>query len=256
MHRVPKKFRDRVVKSLKGYQKIAKHLQRADAAEADTVTLVTDVLADMFGYDKFEDITGQLQIKGTYCDLAIKIGNQVKLLIEVKSAGTALNEGHLRQAIHYGADHGIHWIVLTNGLEWRLMHLTVANQVMSEEVVRFDLTEVNPRSDDDIQFLFLLAKEGLATDAMDAFHQHSQILNKYTVSAILRSDPVVGTIRREMRRLFPDLKITTEAISDLLANDLVKRETLEGDKADEAVKRVKKSFRKIERQKAKKALAD
>jgi len=50
MNKLPKKFVERVLANLKKYQRIAETQQKADSAEADTVTLVKDILADIFGY--------------------------------------------------------------------------------------------------------------------------------------------------------------------------------------------------------------
>jgi len=88
---------------------------------------------------------------------------------------------------------------------------------------------------------------------MDAFHQQAQLFNKFTVAAILRSEPVVAVARRELRRLFPDLKVTPDALSALIENEVIKRETLEGDKAKEAASRIKKAAGKLERAKKREA---
>lgn len=117
MSKLPKKFVDRVGVNLKKYQRVAIAQQKADVAEADTVTVVKDILADVFGYDKYEELTSEHQIKATYCDLAIRIGGKLRLLIEVKSAGSSLADNHLRQVIDYGAHQGIHWVILTNAVE-------------------------------------------------------------------------------------------------------------------------------------------
>lgn len=248
---LPKKFIERVSSNIKKYQRIVTAQQKADVAEADTVTLIKDILADVFGYDKYEELTSEHQIKSTYCDLAVKVGGKLRLLVEVKSAGTDLADSHLRQVIDYGAHQGIHWVILTNAVEWRLIKIYVASQISHEEVCRIDFVGINAKNQDNLQTLFLFAKEGLTIDAMDAFHQQAQLFNKFTVAAILRSDPVVAVVRRELRRLFPDLKVASENLASLIENEVIKREALEGDKAKEAAGRIKKATAKIERAKAK-----
>jgi hypothetical protein len=251
MQKLPKKFIDRVQAHLKRYQKIGESQKVADVAEADTVTLVKDMMADIFGYDKYAELTSELQIRGTYCDLAVKIDSKLKLLIEVKSAGTELNNNHLKQAVDYGAHKGILWVILTNGLEWRLVKILLAGQINYEVVARFNILDVNPKKDDDMQSLFLVAREGVLIDAMDAYHLHAQILNRYMVSEFMRSEAVVGTIRREFKRLFPEAKITTDAISDIMMNEVIRRETFEGEKAKEAQEKMRKSQKKLDRANAK-----
>ena len=251
MNKLPKKFVERVGTSLKRYQKVAAAQQKADVAEPDTVTLVKDILADIFGYDKYEELTSEHQIKSTYCDLAIKIGGKLRLLIEVKSAGSSLADNHLRQVIDYGAHQGIHWVILTNATEWRLLKIYVANQISHEEVCRIVLADINPKSQDHLQQLFLFAKEGLTIDAMDAFHQHAQLFNKFTVAAIVRSEPVITVVRRELRKLFPDIKVGNDNLLAMIEEEVVKREVIEGDKAKEAASRIRKAISKKERIKKK-----
>jgi len=47
-------------------------------SEADTVTLVKDVLSEILGYDKYAELTSDHCIRGTYCDLAVKINAQTR----------------------------------------------------------------------------------------------------------------------------------------------------------------------------------
>jgi len=253
--KLPKKFVDRVSLNLKKYQKIAQTQQRSDVAEANTVTLVKDILADVFGYDKWEELTGEHQIKATFCDIAVKIGGQLRLLIEVKSAGTSLADGHLQQVINYGAHQGIHWLILTNAVEWRLVKISVANQISHEVVASVSLLDVNVRKAEDLELLYLFAREGLTTDAMDQFHQQAQLLNPHTVSAIVRSEPVLTALRRELRRLFPEVKVSVEDLALLLETDVLKRETLEGERAKDAATRIKKANSRLTREKAKRETA-
>lgn len=79
---------------------------------------------------------------------------------------------------------------------------------------------------------------------MDAFHQHAQILNKFTIAQILLSETVVATVRKELRKLFPDSKIDQEQISDILSNEVLKREVIEGEKVKETQLKIKRILNK------------
>ena len=65
MLKIPKKVLDRFAADLKKFQAVANSLKSRDVSEADTVTLVKDILAYIFGYDKFEELTSEQQIRGT-----------------------------------------------------------------------------------------------------------------------------------------------------------------------------------------------
>jgi len=68
---IPVKFIKRLSENLKKYQDVIANIKKRDANESDTVTVVTDILQDIFGYDKYKEITSEFAIRGTYCDLAI-----------------------------------------------------------------------------------------------------------------------------------------------------------------------------------------
>lgn len=253
MLKVPKKVIERFGRAIKQFQPIALAQKNRDVSEADTVTLVKDILSDMFGYDKYVELTSEVQIRGTYCDLAVKLDGTIKFLIEVKSAGITLNDSHLRQALNYASHQGIEWIVLTNGITWALYRVKFGQPIDQELVSTFDLIALDVRNEDDVRRLFLLCREGFVNDAMATYHQHSQLLNKYTVAKVVLSDAVVSVIRRELRRLFPDLKVDNQAISDILSNEVLKREVIEGDKVKEVEQRIRKASAKSSKQKERKS---
>ena len=247
MVKISKKVLNRLSATIKGFQPIALSHKSRDVSEADTVTLVKDILSATFGYDKYQELTSEQQIRGTYCDLAVKIGGKIKYLIEVKAAGIDLNDAHLRQALNYGANQGIEWIVLTNSIDWRLFRIMFSQPIDFVEVSSFNIVNVNLESEEDQSRLFLLCREGISADAMDIYHLHSQLLNKFTVAQFVLMESVVSVIRREMRRLFPELKIEPENIVNILTQDVLKREVIEGDKVKEAQKKIKKAANKLVR---------
>jgi predicted type IV restriction endonuclease len=250
MEKLPKRFIERVSKNLKTYQAITEGQRKRDVSEADTVTVVKDILADIFGYDKYTELTSEHAIRGTYCDLAIRVDNKLKFLVEVKAAALDLSDNHLRQALNYGANQGVEWLVLTNGSDWRFHKVIFGQPVDMEEVTRFQLADVSAQRQEDLQLLFLLAREGIVSDAINTFHQRSQLLNKFNVAQLLLSENVLALIRRDLRRLFPDLKVAVEHVQELLWNDVLKREVLEGEKAKEAQSRIKRAMNKLARAKA------
>jgi hypothetical protein len=64
---------ERLTAGLKKFQPILTTSKARDDGEADTVMIVTDMLADLFGYDKYAEVTAEYAIRGTYCDLATKL---------------------------------------------------------------------------------------------------------------------------------------------------------------------------------------
>jgi hypothetical protein len=249
--RIPKKVADRLTAGLKRYQPIVAKLRERDISEADTVTVIKDMLTDIFGYDKYAELTSEQQIRGTFCDLAIRVDGKIYYLAEVKSAGTSLNENHLRQAVNYGAHQGIEWIILTNAITWKLYRIKFGQPVDWEEVYCFDLPTISLRSQESLEKLFMLCRESISSDALSEYHRQMQILNRFMIAELLQSDNVVGALRRELRRLFDSVKVTDEELRSMLVSDVVKRDALDGDSPKEAKAMVKKAIAALVKKQAK-----
>ena len=244
MTRIPKKVQERIILGLKKYQPIITAAKSRDVGEADTVTIIKDMLSDVFGYDKYHEITSEFAIRGTFCDLALRLECKISLLIEAKAIGLDLRDQHVKQAIDYAANQGIDWVLLTNGLVWRIYHLIFSKPIDQELVVEFDFTKLNHRADKDIEGVYLLCKEGWQRSALGQYHVQRQALSRFYVGAMLQTEPVLDILRRELRRVSPDVRIDTDEIKDVLVNEVIKREIIEGEKALEASKKVSRAAAK------------
>lgn len=256
MASVPKKVAERLVAGIKRYQPILAAAKARDVGEADTVTIIKDMLADIFGYDKYSDVTSEHAIRGTYCDLAIKAEGQLQTLIEVKAIGIDLKDQHVKQAIDYAANQGVDWVLLTNGVVWRVYHLIFAKPIDQELVLEIDFCALNPRSEGDVELLYLWCKEGWQRSVLGEYHIQKQALSRFFVGAMLQTQPVLDVIRRELRRVSPDVRIDADQIKAVLVNEVIKREVTEGEKADEARKKIAKAARNALRASSGKSVAE
>ncbi len=241
MASVPKKLTERLIAGVKRFQSILVAAKARDVGETDTVTIVKDMLADVFGYDKYAELTSEFAIRGTYCDLAIKLDGKLSTLIEVKAIGIDLKEAHVKQAVDYAANQGVDWVLLTNGIRWCVYHVIFARPIAQELVVDIDFSTLNPRSDGDLETIYLWCKEGWQRSALGEFHTQKQALSRFFLSAMVLSDPVLEVVRRELRRVSPDVRIDIDQIRAVLVNEVLKREVMEGDKADEARKKISRA---------------
>jgi hypothetical protein len=244
MAAVPKRVAERVVAGLKRYQAILAAAKTRDVNEADTVTIIKDMLADVFGYDKYTEVTSEFAIRGNYCDLATKLDGRIATLIEVKAIGLDLKDQHVKQAVDYAANQGVEWVLLTNGICWRVYHLIFGKPIDFELVVDLDFLQLNPRSDATIEKLFLWCKEGWVKSALGDFKDQKDALSRFVIGGTLLTDPVLDVIRRELRRLSPDARIDTDQIKEVMTSEVIKREVLDGEKAEEARRRIARAASK------------
>lgn len=247
---IHKKVSERLVAGIKKYAQILDAAKARDVGEADTVTIIKDMLAEVFGYDKYSDLTSEFIIKGTYCDLAIRVDGAVRFLIEVKAIGVDLKDPHVKQVVDYAANKGVDWVLLTNGVVWRLYKVTFAKPIDHELVLELDFCKLNPKNLGDIDKVYLWCKEGWAKSVLGEFHQQKQALSRFFIGASLQTEPVLDAIRKELRKVSPDVRIENELIRNVLVNEVIKREVMEGDKAAEALKKLTKSAAKLVKPKA------
>jgi hypothetical protein len=242
---VSKKAAERIGAGLRRFQPILAAAKARDVNESDTVVIVADMLQDVFGYDKYSDITSEHAVRGTYCDLAVKVEGSVALLIEVKAIGLDLKEQFVKQAVDYASNQGVEWVALTNGARWQVYHVAFTKPIEKELVFDLDLLSVNPRSSEQIGLLGLLAKEGWQKAQLEDYRSQKQALSRFILGALLLSEPVLDVVRRELRRLSPDVRITCDEIRAALQADVVKREVLEGDKAEAARRQISKAAGRV-----------
>lgn len=241
---IPKKVVERFVKAVPKFQKVLQIAKDRDVNESDTVAVLNDVFGDVFGYDKYLEVTSELAIRGTYCDLALRVEDKVQFLIEAKAIGIDLKETHMKQACDYGANHGVQWVVLTNSIEWRVYRIRFEQPITFDLVCTFDFLTLNPRNEKDQESLFLLAKEGLAKNAREDFYERVQSVNRYVVGNLILAEPVLSVIRRELKKLADGMKIDVADVEKILRTEVLKREVVEGEEAAAAHARVTKFYRK------------
>jgi hypothetical protein len=141
--------------------------------------------------------------------------------------------------------------VLTNGIRWRVYKVIFAKPLDHELVVEIPILELNPKNEEHLDLVWLLAKEGWQKAGLGDYHLHQQALSRFFLGAVLLSDPVLEVVRRELRRLSPGVKIEMEEIKKVIMQDVIKRDVIEGEKAEEACKQFKKAASKALRAKTK-----
>lgn len=245
---VPKKVADRLTAGLKRFKPVLEAAKSRDVNESDTSMIVTDMLAEVFGFDKYAEVTREYAIRGTYCDLATKIDGKLQTLVEVKPIGIDLRENHIKQAVDYAANQGVEWVMLTNGQFWKVFSVSFSKPISADLVLDLDLMSMSPSDEDAIEDLFLLTKEGIQRSGLDAYNDQLRVRNKFNLAALILGEPILHTIRRELKRISPDVRISVDEIKDALMHEVIKREVIEGDKATEAQRLVNRAAGKALRQ--------
>ena len=247
MATVPVRIASRISEGLKRFQPIVESAKKRDINESDTVVLMTGMLSEILGFDKYADITTEVAIRGTFCDLALKVDGKLRMLIEAKAIGIELKEHHIKQAVDYAANKGLEWVILSNGIKWRIYKIIFSKPINHILVCEIDFLSLNGKNEEDIEHLFLLTKEAISKSLLDDFYTQKQATSRFIIGNLLCADPILQAIKKELRLIFPDIKVQPEEIKNVLLKEVVKREILEGEESDAARKSIAKVYRKKEK---------
>jgi len=245
--KISKRFVERARPALRRYQRILESAKKRDVNESDTSVIVSDMLTEILGYDKYNEVTTELSVRSTFCDLAIKVQGRLQYLIEVKSIGTDLKETHLRQAIEYGSREGIEWVLLTNGHLWQAHRIRFEQPIDHDMVFELDLLREDNKIPKLLEKLYLISREAGNASAIDLYWQSKEATSRYVLAQLLLSEDVLRVIRRRLRSLFKGTKISAEELSTVLQLEVMKRDVLDGEKAEAAAKTVKRAVRRRRR---------
>jgi hypothetical protein len=186
--------------------------------------------------------------------LAIKINGNVSIIIEAKAIGIDLKDQHVKQAVDYGANKGIDWVILTNGVTWRVYKLLFTKPIQHIPVFQFEFLQIKSKSSEDLELLFNISKEGILKNSLENLYVQKQATNKFMIGNLLYTESVLSTIKKELKSIYPDMKVTSEEIEKVLYNGVIKREIKEGEESDEAKKKIAKSLRKKDKLKIEKSV--
>jgi HD-like signal output (HDOD) protein len=79
--------------------------------------------------------------------------------------------------------------------------------------------------------------------SLDDYHVQKQIINRFTIGQLLLSEPVMDAIRKQLKKVSDETKVSNEEICQILTEEIIKRDVLDGDKALEAKKKITKAMK-------------
>lgn len=197
---LPKKSQDRIHQSIKKYISTIQVAEKRQCNEADTSNIINDMLGDLFGYDKFFDVTSEYRIRGQFADYGVKQDGKVIFFIEVKSVSINLNENHLFQVTSYAVNEGVEWVVLTNGRVWQLYHIGFGQPIQRDLVLSVDLLDdkLSPREKADL--LVYLSKESFKKRVPGSLWSQKVALSAPNIIKILLSEDSIRRLRLQLKK--------------------------------------------------------
>ena len=105
---------------------------------------------------------------------------------------------------------------MTNSVNWKVYRIGFGTPITNELFYEFDLTELNPKKDSEIELLYYLSREGVLKESVYEYYDYKKVLNKYVLSQLILTDPVVNTIRTNLRKIAKDCNATNEEIKSII----------------------------------------
>jgi len=168
--------RERIRAGLRRFSKPLADLVARDANEVDTRLLITDLLCDALGYDKYSDLT-----------------------TEVKRCTTKLTTRHLRRVEMYAVNEGVEWLILINGAVWQVYRLIAGLPVTIDLVLEVDLldtTSINNKADK----LFYLARESFKRHQIEEVWKAAAATSPKALASVVLAASSLDAMRKELRR--------------------------------------------------------
>ena len=187
--------------SIKDYKKRFLDKPLGDLDESGTRLLINHFLTEMLGYETLSEVKTEYMIKGTYADYVIQIGGKRHFLVEVKALSLNLSSNHLRQSINYGANEGIDFVLLTNGIIFELYKVLFEKPISHELIFSLNLSELTNLKiiADQLQYLH---KDEVLKKGLDILWDRHSAISPKNLSKLLFSDEVVKFLKKELKKKY------------------------------------------------------
>jgi len=205
---------------LKKYQTIMLQAKEQNLNEADMVLRLVKAFEDVFGYDPLNEVSREANMRDKYVDLLLKIDGVPRLIVEVKAPTVPLRDRQIEQAENYASRNNFQWVLLTNGVEWNLYHLTFGEGIEYERALHVDLgvDDIAKAAD----MLSILHRDSLAHDGLDEYWACQVALSPASISKALFHEEVLMAVRRYVKKdtgRAMDIEDLAEAIKRMFSQE-------------------------------------
>jgi hypothetical protein len=121
-------------------------------------------------------------------------------------------------------------------------------------VFELNVLDEGTKPNDALEKFYLISKEAGTGTALEHYWQKREATSRYVISQLLLDDKTLTALRRNLRSLFKGLRVSTTDIRAILETEVIKRDALEGDRAENALKSVRRAARRRVRNSEEKAI--
>ena len=204
-------------KALLDARDMMENIAKADANEAETRRRVERIFDSLMGYDVFKHITREHAIQGVgdteHCDFAVQLeykeSSRPVMLVELKRVNINLVQKHLKQAASYAINIGCEWVLLTNGREWKLYHITYGQPPQPKLVDSWNLM-----NDDSVTLVGkfnVIGYKSVKKGSLARLWEKSNVLSTQNLLKVILSEESIRLVRRGLKKA-TDVAVSPEDI--------------------------------------------
>lgn len=201
MKELSKVKKRKIFSLLRGFRKKYLLGRYNELDESATRLMINDFLSNILGFASLDEIKTEYMIRGTYADYVVQIKGKQFFIVEVKAMPIELSEKHLRQVVHYAADEGIEWALLTNGKKFNFYKIIFEKPISCRQVFSIDLSD-EKQLKSAMECFQYLSKWLVPYKGLEKLWHRVSALDPNNLSRMLYCDSIVNFLRRELKRVY------------------------------------------------------
>ncbi len=191
-------------KTILSARRMVEECEKADGNEAETRRRVERIFESLMGYDPLKHLSREHAIRGAgeteHVDFAIQLELEASpaIVVELKRVTIDLAQKHLKQVSSYAINAGCEWILLTNGREWRLYHVSFGQPPETKLLKSWNLLADDPV--DLAEAFDLVCYKSVRKDGLDTLWRKSNVLGPRNMLGAILGEPSIKLLRRELKK--------------------------------------------------------
>lgn len=233
MYKVPAKLKKTISQELKKFLPLINnlHAKGKQSSEDDARILLNDILSDVLGFDKYNELRTEMREKNNRFDYVVKLNDgpyskkkdRFDFVIEAKAAHIHLKEDHVNQTLSYCLAKGMDYFFLTNAVKWQLYAVKHSKKCPSARLLHEVDFSVSNSSDSLAEEFYLFSKASYLNGDWKQVVQHARATKIEDVVAVLLSDKIVRSVTKELIAI-SGVKVNSDVVKDIIENQIVKSE--------------------------------
>lgn len=231
MYKVPAKYLRSITQELKNYIPIINSLlaKGKSSTEEDARILLNDMLHNVLGYNKFQELKTEVRDKSGRIDYVIKLTDgpfknrpdRFDFVVEAKACSVELNQVVIDQTLKYCLTAALDFFVITNAQKWQLFRVKRQGTPTATKI-----HEVNLVSSTNIESLaeefYLLSKSAYLNGDWKKVSEVKAATKVEDVVAVILSDKSLKLIARELSNEH-EVRVTDETVKEILESKVLKQ---------------------------------